>query len=486
MVIPVLDSAALRGSSRGLEGPFRLQAAIEGASREVLCGAVLRHLPGKRVVCRSTWEGRPAVLKLFLDRRRGTAHRSREAAGLRALVQAGMDAPDVLAEGTLDPDGSPVLVLAFIPEGVELERAWREARNASRQAVLTAHLADTLARMHGGGLVQRDLHLRNFLWDGARLWSLDGDGVDARRAGRPLPRAASLANLGLLAAQLPPGADFPGDGFRERYLRGRGWEPGAVPPARWEAAVRRARGRRRRMLLKKTLRECSAFVCRRSWRRFAVWDRRYDSAGLRALAADPGAFCRQGRVLKEGNTSSVYRVTVEGLDLAVKQYHIKNRLHAWRQSLRRGRARRSWLNAQRLVMAGIATPPPVLLVEERWGLRRSTAWFVSEYVAGTNVYARLRSPEAHRVDLPSLARQFRELFLKLAQADLSHGDCKIGNYLVTPEGLSVIDLDAMTRHRFPGRTRAALARDVQRFLRNWHDMPEPDRVFREALAGLPF
>ena len=129
---------------------------------------------------------------------------------------------------------------------------------------------------------------------------------------------------------------------------------------------------------------------------------------------------------------------------------------------------------------------PVLLVEERWGLRRSTAWFVTEYVAGTNVYARLRSPEAHRVDLPSLARQFRELFLRFAEADLSHGDCKIGNYLVTPEGLSVIDLDAMTQHRFAARSRAALARDVQRFLRNWHDMPEPDRVFREALAGLPF
>ena len=72
----------------------------------VECGAVLRSLADKRQVYDAVFDGRPAIVKVFLDRRRAKVHFQRELDGLQAFHNAGIaamaDRVIHLADGRID------------------------------------------------------------------------------------------------------------------------------------------------------------------------------------------------------------------------------------------------------------------------------------------------------------------------------------------------------------------------------------------------
>lgn len=478
------DAETLRRADRSLKPPFQVQASSGGESAAFTAEGVLRHLPGKRLVCVGRWGDRSVVLKLFLDARRGSVHAAREARGLRACARAGLPAPEILFDGRVMPGGAPLLVLPRIPDSLDLLDVWNAQPSPALREALLEPVMDLVARMHEAGLTQSDLHLRNFLWTPAGLWVIDGAGVKGCGRGRPLARGASLNSLGLLFAQLPALADGRPEALLGRYLAGRGRRPDPGWERGLQRATRRQRRRREALVLGKVFRDCSAFLRRDTFRRVVICDRRYVAPGLEAAAGDPAGTVRGGRVLKRGNSSSVFRVDLDGRRLALKQYHIKSPMHALSRGWRAGRAARSWRNAQRLRFHGIPTPMPVMLVEDRWGPWRTSAYFFSEYLEGTDVYARLHAENAADLDVEALALQFRDLFQRLGAAGISHRDCKISNYIVTPAGPAVIDLDGMRWHCGRRAARRALRQDCERFCRNWSDLPEVERTFRAALDDL--
>lgn len=434
------------------------------------CERALRLLPGRRWTLAGVLEGdrRAVVAKLFLRCRGGQRHFERERAGLMALHGRGVAAPQLLYAGPVDaPAGWLVLTAAL--DGTPADRLGEVARAPVLRAV---------AAQHAAGIEQTDAHLANFLVDGDVAWTLDGAGIRAHAA--PLQTGRARRNLAVWLAQWPPGGATPP---WQAYCTARadGRLPGDAPAL--SRAVAQARRRREQRLLTKVLRSCGAVAVTPGWRRFVAVTRPADTPALRAVLADPDAALAapDSQWLKRGNSASVVRLSVDGRPVVVKRYNLKSLAHRLRRFWRPSRAWHSWRNAHRLRLWGVPTPPPVALLECRFGPLRGRAYYLSEAVAGETLGTVLPAADAAR--RARLLARLCALLAILERLRLTHGDLKATNLLVDPEDqLMLLDLDALRRHRRRAAFERAFARDLARLRANWNDDADLLAALDRALA----
>ncbi len=439
--VPVVSLDILRQAGRRPALPFAL-ALADGRLEFV---RLLRLLPARRLAGQAAWNGRPVFAKLFIGAD-ALRHGQREHAGLAALTAAGLPTPTVLFAGAVG-DGGYLVLSEFLAGAAALDEAPLSPHDP--QPLLPAMAL--LGRLHGAGLVQRDLHPGNFLCHQGQLLLIDGDGV------RSDPSAAGqLTNLALLLAQLTPAWD----GQHERLLQAYGRTIDTVALA---AAVAVARQKRLRHFLVKTVRDCSQFAVNKTFWRFTA-ALRDEWPGLQPLLQDPDATMAAGKLLKDGGTCTVAAVEAAGRTVVVKRYNLKHWRHALSRAWRPSRAWHSWQAAHRLAFYGIATPRPLALVEERLGALRGRAFLVTEHCPGTNLLDLLdpaREPE------PVMQQALRETFETLHRLQITHGDLKATNLLWQAGRVVLIDLDALTEHRSKSAFARAWRRDRGRLLRNW-------------------
>jgi tRNA A-37 threonylcarbamoyl transferase component Bud32 len=483
-MVPIVDSRYLRSAGREVKVPFRVTLQGNEGPAELICSQVVRILPEKRLVCFGEWNRQQVVAKFFMDPKSAKRHCTREERGLNALIDAGIKAPAQVFKGMLSPDGFPVLGLQRITSAKDFLTVWEQAGSTDKRAGLLRRAMAVIAAQHEAGLKQDDPHLKNFLWTEDALFTIDGDAVNTRGLGKPLTIPESLENLGLFFAQFYPRFDGLFPGAFVLYAEHRTWPVDDDLSARLLKSICSQRNSRKKTYLKKIYRECSAFVCQRAWNRFTVCDRVFYNEAMARFLSGPDHLMNSGRFLKKGNTSTVVIVEVDGRDMVVKRYNIKNPWHGFKRSFRLTRAWISWRNAHRLASFGISTPRPIALVEKRLGPFRSTAYFITEYSDGIDAYSLFHSGKIKEINRERIVESFRQLLQQLADASISHGDSKATNYIVASDGISITDLDAMREHRFRGAFCHAFRRDLGRFMRNWSDLPEIRDIFREELKKL--
>jgi tRNA A-37 threonylcarbamoyl transferase component Bud32 len=482
--VRIADSYYLAASGRSLEIPFRAVLEFDNRHIVVTCNRILRILPSKRLVCSGEYNGQDVVVKFFLDSRRAKRHCAREEKGIRALNEAGIKTQALLFKGLLKPGCEPVLVFRMIDRATNFADVWKQITSDNTHAQLLRQIVLIIADQHEAGLAQDDLHMGNFILAGNDIYTIDGDAVNVHNRGKPLSETKSLENLGLFFAKIYPRFDrLVPDAFN-MYLEKRAWPKNTVLYNRLTKGIRHQYKKNKKKYLKRIYRECSAFSCQKSWNRFLVYNRNYDTEKMVRFLADPDVLIDRNRLLKNGNTATVAMVEVDRQRLVVKRYNIKNAWHALRRCLRPSRAWNSWRNAHRLAILGIPTPKPIALLEKRWGPFRSKAYFITEYVDGINVYQFFHSDKSKEADQGDLVEQFGKLFQQLAAASISHGDLKATNFIVTDNRLVITDLDAMREHKFRCRFREAFGRDLKRFMQNWADLPEVSNIFREQINNI--
>ncbi len=463
-----LSLADLDAHGRDLPTPFVLEGSLSPdiGDGTIECLEVLRLLPGRRIVLRARVGHRECALKLFLGHG-AERYAGRERAGLALLAASGVDTPGLIADLQVPGGGEGILV-----EWLTGSRPVDEDDTLG-----LADVAAALAQLHANGAVQQDAHLNNYLrGEDGTLYAIDGDGV--RRPPR-LRRGREIANLALLLAQLPPP-----DSARLPAVAGAYWH------ARWGSdpcpnelgalgrRVRAQRARRMRRYLRKTLRECSEFHSERNQGRFVVCARDAWTTQMAEFMERPDDHVAAGTVLKAGNSATVVRIRIGETDYVVKRYNVKGFVHGLRRALRpKARYRVAWLNGHRLQRLGISTPRPVALLETRRGLA-TVAYLVSEDLGTPLDLSQAIAEDGYS---GRIGREVAGLFRGLGEAGLVHGDTKASNFLVSGNGVCVVDLDAMKRGS------QARSRDVARFLANWDDAPEVRESFRGALqeAGVP-
>jgi len=458
--------------------PFTLTlAGLAGPDRVLRVESIVRSIPAKRLACFGQWRSAEVFVKLFFDRSGRERHWRRDARGVRAMLSRGIDTPALLHAGATEDGAARLLVFERITGAQNALEALARMDAHQARAQLLRRLVEAVARLHAAGLVQRDMHLKNFLVTGARVYALDGADIDARRA--PLAKRASLDNLGLLFAQLEPPDDGLARALYPEYARARGWASAVADLAALERAIERMRRRREARYLRKIFRASTAFAARRDARQRVLWDRRYDSPALLALLADPDRYLESGApLLKDGNTSTVGIADVQGVRFLIKRDNVKGLWHRAKRALRGTRAARAWRNAHLMRLRGVPTAAPVALLERR----RGAAYFVSECVEGPDCRTYFASRAVSEEDRRATAGRVAALIGALRAARLSHGDLKATNILLSAAGPVLIDIDALRAHRSAAAFERAHAKDIARFMRNWESDPQLARLFEEALA----
>ena len=455
--------------------PFNLTLSGEwGGLLE--CTDLLRLVPGKRAVLLSRWRGRPVVAKLFYKRFRSQKHLAAEVAGTRLLKKAGVPTAVIVYSGSVQGSHASVLIFEYIHPSQNLGVVVRSAGSFG-QAYLE-RLVALVARMHQAGLQHNDLHLDNFIVKDKDVYALDGASLEEKHRHTPLDTEASLKNLAVLFAQLNIGENGFFRGLVFVYCRARDIKCSDGLVSALQGWITKAQKVRTRRYLKKIYRASTETVCKKSFTSFILCKRASYTPAMEDFLKDPDvAFnVHAAPMLKRGNTASVVRFKVDGRELVVKRYNVKNPVHGFRIAFKKSRADRSWFGAHLLLRAGIRTPRPIALKEVRLGPFRNRAWLICDFIEG--VSAREYFQQTPFEDNNDLPQQIFSVFERLETLQVSHGDMKATNIMIHDAKAFLIDLDSLTAHKSKSRFARAHRKDIKRFMKNWTRLPEVARLFR--------
>jgi tRNA A-37 threonylcarbamoyl transferase component Bud32 len=476
------NTDVLRHGYYSLPLPLSLTIFVDEAVQELTLTHLFRIIPGRRAVALGFCGGHKIVAKLFFETGRWQQHLQRELDGLRVMREAGIRCATAMTSGTLTgSDHKPVgavLLMDYIVNADSLGERWQRcADEAAREAVMRP-VMEEIARCHTKGLLQRDIHLDNFLLQGDRLFLLDAAAVEQVSPPQALSMQSRLDNLALFFAQFPARNDAQVPTLYRHYGQAL---PGSLQAGMPGAddflkQVHRRRQTRWDYVARKLFRDTTAHRHERPRGSFVMYQRSAGSPEMDAFISRPDTFIEGGCLLKDGNSSTVAAVQVSGRQCVAKRYNIKSLAHGLSRALRPSRAWVSWRNAHMLQMFGLDTAQPILMMERRWGPLRRQAYYLSEAVEGQDALLLLREKPINSAHWQTALQQFRQLFLVMREYRIVHGDMKATNFISTPERLVILDLDAMRQEKDPRRFQKAFQRDLQRFLQNWQGAPAEEAV----------
>jgi tRNA A-37 threonylcarbamoyl transferase component Bud32 len=167
--------------------------------------------------------------------------------------------------------------------------------------------------------------------------------------------------------------------------------------------------------------------------------------------------------LKDSRSATVAElaVAVHGVVRPViyKRFRLTSRLDPWVNRLRRPAALRSWVHGHGLRERCLPTPRPLAVLHRtRGGLVRE-GYLLMEKVEDARDLHRFLADLAvlpsneRRASLRERIEQVARLVRQMHRCRLSHRDLKASNVLLTADGIHLIDLVGVTRHRKLGRRR---------------------------------
>ena len=457
-----LESVQSAESSRVWRFPVTFQGA-------------LKHVYFKEYLPRSVLDSLKQVF------RPARAIRAMKAASV--LARHGFHTPEILAVGqtrkgllrrtsfmaTLEAVNARPIYEYFTPEpGGEAPLSLRSRRDLLRQ------FGQTVGRMHASNIVHGDLRLGNVLVGRTdRDWTFFFIDNERTRVLRKLPARLQVKNLVQVNMKLP---DTLTDMGRMRFFREYWAENGGSESQKMtliDMIMKRTRRRTsNEKQMARKLRQClttnADYVRLNTAGHVAVFRRRFcqESKSL-DFVERIDALMDQGHVLKDGDTSYVSRLSWNGNDVVVKRYNHKGLIHSLRHTIKRSRARRSWLHAHRLEVLGVATPRPLAYIEERKNAIVWKSYLVTEYVEGRELKLFLRDEEIGVEARAAVNQQVTDMLRTLGRYHITHGDLKHSNVLITESGCALTDLDAMRVHKWAWWFTVRKNRDMARLTRDW-------------------
>jgi tRNA A-37 threonylcarbamoyl transferase component Bud32 len=189
--------SSLRAGNRATVAPFQL--ALNDSKDTLFCHEIVRVIPGKRLVAFGTFAGKPVVAKLFYEPGNAVRHARREYTGIKALLDNGVLTPQLYYHGMAQDRKVQVLIFEKITHAQSLDAIWENRSSIKELLPLLNALMIELATHHVLGILQHDLHFKNFLIKKKHIYSIDGG--DLQVFDKPLTKKDSLDNLGLFFSQ---------------------------------------------------------------------------------------------------------------------------------------------------------------------------------------------------------------------------------------------------------------------------------------------
>ncbi len=443
--------------------PFQLlikRSSSKNKEESLLCTALLRAIPGRREVYDAQWNDKNVIVKVFSDKISSRRHLKREWQGLSKLTDLQLSSPKPLFYGKTK-DGQFAMVVEKISDSTTVSEAFFKTAEPARKLDLLIPVCKELAKQHNKGVLQKDMHLGNFLLANDKVFLLDPGQMRFLRS--EVGKKTSISRLAVLARHLRTGPAGAIEKLCQEYFDARGWHFGKADEELIQKQITMHRKRDIKIGLKKCLRTSKRYLKIENNGYVAVFDRDF-CAGSEPLdfINKVDALMNEGRILKNGNTCYVSRLMWNGNDVAVKRYNHKGFIHSLRHTIKRSRARQSWLHSHRLRLLQIQTPKPLAYIEQYKQKLVWQSYLVNEYVEGQKLHDFLRDDKTDKEKRSSVTQQVTGILDKMAKYKITHGDLKHSNILIADNGPVITDLDGMKVHRsgwlFRIRRRSDIAR----------------------------
>ncbi|HVY53498.1 MAG TPA: lipopolysaccharide kinase InaA family protein, partial [Gammaproteobacteria bacterium] len=319
---------------------------------------VVRIIPGKRLVAFGRWNNQAVVAKIFFARQ-AKQHMQRDLRGAKALTEAKIPAPKVYYQGDAASRTMQVIIFERIQNAESLEDFWQRQQNSAESEPAMQALTLELATQHVMGLLQEDLHLKNFLWSGEKIYSIDGADIKCLR--EPLSKKTSIENLALLFSQLGLHTDKLQQRLFNTYVRARNWLIENADIQLLQKTIQQWNASRWLNYSKKIFRSSTQFGCIKKFSFYAIFDRRYFSKQHEHFLENPESFFNhpQLEVLKAGRSSTVVKVPIGERTFVVKRYNYKGLANAFKGWFKPSRAMSCWRLSHQLKFSGIPTANPI-------------------------------------------------------------------------------------------------------------------------------
>lgn len=471
----------LRLADRNIPVPFQID--LSGSDEPLICEEVVRILPGKRLVAFGFWGKKIIVAKLFFERGSAKRHVKREIEGIESLLASETPTPKLLWQGAAQKNKIQVLLFERITDALSLDDIWQNKNSIAEVSRLMQAITIELATQHVLGIIQTDLHLKNFLVGKKHIYTLDGGSI--KKVDGILSKEDSLDHLALFFAQLGVGTEELQEKLFQAYIKARSWIVKKSDIELLRKATLKWTTKRWDRHERKIQRNSTAFARKKTFTTLTMYDRAYQSEAFMQALANPEALFQDLRtkILKSGRSTTVAKVQIDGRDYVIKRYNVKNTWHWLRRCLRPTRAATSWVLAQRLCLFGISTPKPVAFVEHQVLGLRDKSYFFMEYIDAPHIgeyFANYRDKDENSL---AVAKSVIELFHNMAKLHLTHGDLKMTNILIQNEKPLIIDLDGMIEHRSQFGLKLAFKNEIKRFMKNWSNMPSVRELFGCLLSS---
>lgn len=453
--------------------PGALLSLDTGHSLEIT--ETLRLHPQKRMVVRGKIDAHPVVAKIYFHPMKRHLHIMREVSGSKHLLENGILTPSILFQAFARSIPASVLIYDEVQDVLPKF----EFKTYEEQKDQLLAFVDVIASHHRVGIVQKDLHVGNFLRAGGRIYTLDGDQVyklstsvlDIRRA---------FDNFSLFLAQFSTLNTQGRDDLIHHYLKQMPGFPKAKNTIDGIAKLTQEKlYKRGRDFLEKIYRNCTQFCVANHFKSFRVVPREFYTPTLIHALGDLDSVISKPSVhlYKNGNTCTVAKVNIQGVSYAIKRYNIKNLKHFMMRFWRPTRAWRSWYGAYLFHFFGIPTVKPIALLEKRTGKIRKKAYFITDLVEGEPLEAYFLNPTHTDAQKREMAKNAIDILRRLFQLQIKHGDMKMTNFIVRDGVLHLIDLDSVTWFRCGWWYRQSVKGDWKRFFANWKNKPQINQYF---------
>jgi tRNA A-37 threonylcarbamoyl transferase component Bud32 len=446
-----------------MELPFKLLISSGNRQESVTCTAVLRVVPGRRHVYDALWNDRVVIVKVFSGKFNAKRHLKREWQGLTSLAKCRLNTPEPLFYGKTKQNDY-AMVMGKIVDSLTALEVFQKADNPQDKLNVILQIGGELARQHSEGVLQTDLHLGNFLLKGEKVFTTDS--AQIRFYPSEIPQKKSLSQLVQLACWFSDDDINSIEKLCNKYADARGWHIGKSEELFIQRQMVIHRKRTIRKQLKKILRTGKRTRRIKTADYVAIFDKNFsETIDTADFIKKIDEIMANGHILKDGGTCFVSRVTFNEKDIVIKRYNYKGFIYSLRNTIKRSRARRNWLHANRLRMLDINTPAPLAYIERRKGMLVINSYFITEYVHGQNYHFFLKDNSITKQQRAKVDGQIAGLFKRLEMYRIIHGDLKHSNILIAKDGPVLIDLDAMRVHKCKFIYELRLAKDMNRFVK---------------------
>ena len=467
---------ALEVIDSGVFSPCQVSLRISAGDERVYnCHQALRLLEGRRLSCLADCDGKTYVIKIYPARgSRSKGEFEKEVSGYELLHQACMDIPGRIYHGPASGSIN-IIIYQYIDRARVLSAVFSSRPSGKVAKNRLKQFVDLIIRLHGDACIHEDPHLDNFLYRDKKLYVLDFGAV------RKVSNETLLeSNFALFMAQFPR-SWYVEETCLDQYVSALYAHDREQAASVILARIGQQQQWRERHILKKIYRQCSSTHVISLLHGKLIINRNVMPVEMfeplvEMLSSPADLFQDAEQLLKDGNSTTVGMVSLAGESIVVKRYNVKNILHHVKGMIRESRASRSWRNAHRMQIRGIATAAPVAMFECLKGRMRGTAIFAMQCLSGTNSADFFRDANVDAGDRRRVAGKMLEILAELKRQRISHGDLKSTNFILSKKAY-LIDLDAMRFHERGSSFEKRHAADIKRFRENWLGDEKTEQLF---------